>query len=73
MSYALTDPNKEPYTWVLRVREDVGYYAPVNISLATQGIVYFKPCEGYGGVSDKGWLAPPQYAGLIAEDMLTAR
>jgi hypothetical protein len=73
MAHALTEPNQDPYTWVLRVREDVGYYAPVNISLAKEGIVYFKPCEGFGGISDKAWLAPPQYAGIIAQDMHAAR
>jgi hypothetical protein len=73
-AYALTSPHSnKPYSWVLRTREDVGYYAPVNISLAKRGVTYFKPCEAYGGISDKGWMAPPEHAALICEEMLMAR
>ena len=57
----------ERYTFVLRLREDAGWYAPLDLDLAKPGITYFRPCMGYGGLSDKGYLTSPEHAMLIAQ------
>jgi hypothetical protein len=72
-TYTMTTAQPVPYTWVLRIREDAGYYADVNISIAKVGVTYVRPCMMYGGVSDKGFLSPPEHAMLVAQDMVAAR
>jgi hypothetical protein len=50
-SYVASNPVS--YTWVLRVREDTGWFAKVDLDLAKIGVTYFRECEDWGGISDK--------------------
>lgn len=49
------------YAWVLWVREDAHWFAPLDLSRFARGAVHGKACGGYGGWNDKVWLADRAY------------
>jgi hypothetical protein len=53
------------YDWVLWVREDAHWFAPLDLSRFSRGAVHGKACGGFGGWNDKVWLADRVYFGPL--------
>jgi hypothetical protein len=49
------------YEWVLWMREDAHWFAPLDLSRFARGAVHGKACGGFGGWNDKVWLADRVY------------
>ena len=44
------------YAWVLWIREDSHWFAPLELARFQRGVVHGKACGGFGGWNDKVWL-----------------
>lgn len=61
----------QPYDFVLRLRDDALFDGPFWVDGIPRGAVSFKPCQGYGGFSDKAWVGPLTEVMRICMDWFT--
>ena len=50
------------YAWVLWMREDAHWFAPLDLARFERGAVHGKACGGFGGWNDKVWLMDREWA-----------